>query len=153
MWKKAVKGQDEPSIAQPPWQDSPGSHAAVPRRARGGRAASRARPSIFRKPRVPRRPAQGCADQNVGQRCLSWAQVCFAVSVGFFHLGDNSYPMRDLCSVYFTTPCDNQNPALNFFTTKETRTLPCRLFTGSLAVQQPFLTCKKPRSLWKSRLR
>lgn len=95
----------------------------------------------------------GFAHQNVGQRCLSWTRVCFAVSVWFFHLSDNSYPMHDLCSMYFTTPCDNQNPALNFFTTKETRTLPHWPFTGHLAMLQSFLTCEKTQSLWKSRLR
>lgn len=104
-------------------------------------AASRAQPSLFHKLYILHR-FRGCTQQNVGQCCISWAGVCFAVSVWFFHLGDNSYPMCDLCSVYFTTPCDNQIPALNFFTTKETRTLPRWLLTRHSAVLQPLLTCK-----------
>lgn len=111
-----------------------------------GYAASRARPSLFHKLCMPHR-YRGCAHWNVGQCCISWAGVCFAVSVWFFHLGDNSYPMRDLCSMYFTTPCANQNPALNFFTTKETRTLPCWLLTGHLVMLQPRHVQKPPTSV------
>lgn len=145
------KGQDEPTIAQLPWQGSPGSCAVVLCCAGAGYAASRARPSLFHKLCMPHR-YRGCAHRNVGQCCISWAGVCFAVSVWFFHLGDNSYPMRDLCSMYFTTPCANQNLALNFFTTKETRTLPRWLLTGHLVMPQPLVTCKNPQSPWKSML-
>lgn len=135
----------------PPLPSCPGSDAVVLCCAGEGCAAPRAQPSLFHKLHIRHR-FRGCTHQNVGQCCISWAGICFAASVWFFHLGDNSYPMCDLCSVYFTTPCDNQNPALNFFTTKETRTLPCWLLAGHSATQQPLLTCKNSQSLWKSGL-
>lgn len=113
---------------------------------------SREWPSIFHKPHVPRR--YGALHTRMwGSAASAGHGFVLLFLFGFFHLSDNSYPMHNLCSMYFTTPCDNQNPALNFFTTKETRTLPRWPFTGHPAMLQSFLTCKKPQSLWKSRLR
>jgi len=142
MLKKAVKRagwalHSSAALAGLPWQPC---RAVVLCQRSPCCARSRAwRPS----PAARAAQVRGCVQWDAGQRRLSRAPACFAVSVWFFHLGDNSYPMRDLCSVYFTTPCDNQNPALNFFTTKETRTLPRRLFTGWLAARRPFSHTQK----------